>query len=295
MRILDLESLDIFRAVVQAGGVVRAATRLNRVQSNVTTRIKQLEARLGVRLFQRQGRSLVLTPSGQTLLTHAEHLLRTADDVESAMRLSAANETLRIGSMESTAGSRLPQVLTRLHQQHPQVRIELQTGTTAAMTRMVQQYELDLAFVGEPFSVKGLQAKPVFEEELILITHRSHPPVTEATDLEMQTLLAFAAGCSYRKRLEDWLAMSGVHAEQVLELSSYQAIIACAAAGAGCALVPASLLNALQAQHDVRCHRLPDKVRLNRTHIIWKSAPSSAVEKLFALLPSETAGSKAEH
>ena len=65
MRTIDLESLDIFRAVVQEGGVIRAAAKLNRVQSNVTTRIKQLEERLGLRLFRRQGRSLALSPEGE--------------------------------------------------------------------------------------------------------------------------------------------------------------------------------------------------------------------------------------
>ena len=60
MRTIDLETLNIFRTVVEEGGVVRAAHKLNRVQSNVTTRIRQLEERLGVRLFRRQGRTLAL-------------------------------------------------------------------------------------------------------------------------------------------------------------------------------------------------------------------------------------------
>ena len=59
MRSIDLDSLEIFRTVVQEGGVIRAANKLHRVQSNVTTRIKQLEQRLGRSLFRKQGRGLV--------------------------------------------------------------------------------------------------------------------------------------------------------------------------------------------------------------------------------------------
>ncbi len=70
MRTIDLDSLEIFRAVVAEGGVVRAARRLNRVQSNVTTRVRQLEERLGVTLFRRQGRGLSLTSEGQRLLPY---------------------------------------------------------------------------------------------------------------------------------------------------------------------------------------------------------------------------------
>jgi DNA-binding transcriptional LysR family regulator len=64
MRTIDLESLKIFRTVVDEGGVIRAANKLNRVQSNVTTRIRQLEEHLGTRLFRREGRSKRLSAEG---------------------------------------------------------------------------------------------------------------------------------------------------------------------------------------------------------------------------------------
>ena len=67
MRTLDLEALHIFRTVAEQGGITRAAVKLNRVQSNVTTRVKQLEERLGTQLFSRQGRRLVLSAEGRLL------------------------------------------------------------------------------------------------------------------------------------------------------------------------------------------------------------------------------------
>ena len=83
---IDLESLNIFRTVVEEGGVVRAAAKLNRVQSNVTTRIRQLEERLGgVHLFRRTGRTLALSADGHTLLAYAERLLRLADEAANAL------------------------------------------------------------------------------------------------------------------------------------------------------------------------------------------------------------------
>ena len=137
MRSIDLDSLEIFRCVAREGGVTRAAARLNRVQSNVTTRIKQLEERLGVALFRRQGRSLVLSTEGQGLLVHAERLLRLADEAESEMKAGPARGPFRLGSLESTAGSRLPAILSRYHGQHPGVVIELSTGTTGALLQRV--------------------------------------------------------------------------------------------------------------------------------------------------------------
>ncbi len=72
---MDLSELRIFRAVVREGGVTRAAERLHRVQSNVTTRVRQLEDDLGTALFVREGKRLHLTPAGQTLLGYADRLL----------------------------------------------------------------------------------------------------------------------------------------------------------------------------------------------------------------------------
>ncbi|RYF03077.1 MAG: LysR family transcriptional regulator, partial [Deltaproteobacteria bacterium] len=99
MRMMDLDDLHIFRSVVREGGVTRAAERLHRVPSNVTTRIRQLEGRLGVTLFQRQGRTLALTPAGNTLLDHAERLLKMADLAEQEVRGGAMSGVLRLGSL----------------------------------------------------------------------------------------------------------------------------------------------------------------------------------------------------
>ena len=284
MRTLDLDSLEIFRAVVQEGGVIKAAGKLGRVQSNVTTRIKQLEERLGRPLFRRQGRGLVLSPEGELLLSYAQRLFRIADEAESRLRSGRAMGVLRIGSLESTAGSRLAPILSRYHRLHPGVVVELATGTTGALVQRVTHFELEAAFVSEPFTAPGLASQKVFEEELVLITARDVPAVRRAGDLAGRTLIAFAHGCSYRKRLEDWLGAAAVMPARTLEFASYQAMIACVAAGTGFAVVQRSLLVALKAAGDVRQHELPARVRRNHTHLVWNGTPSSALAQLQALL-----------
>ena len=284
MRTLDLDSLEIFRTVVQEGGIIRAAGKLGRVQSNVTTRIKQLEQRLGLTLFRRQGRSIVLSPEGELLLSYTQRLFRLADEAESQLRAGTPMGVLRIGSLESTAGSRLAPILSRYHRSHPGVVVELATGTTGALVQRVSNFELEAAFVSEPFTAPALQSLKVFEEELVLITAKDVPAVRRAADLAGLTLIAFAHGCSYRKRLEEWLGASAVMPARTLEFASYQAMIACVAAGTGFAIVPRSLLGALRYVSDVRQHELPAKVRRNHTHLVWHGTPSSALERLQGLL-----------
>ncbi|HSV52224.1 MAG TPA: LysR substrate-binding domain-containing protein [Burkholderiaceae bacterium] len=283
MRTLDLDELEIFRTVVTEGGVIRAARKLNRVQSNITTRVRQLEERLGVSLFRRQGRTLTASPEGQLLFQYAERLLRLADEAQSVLQAGRPRGVLRLGSLESTAGSRLPAILSRYHAAYPEVTIELVTATTGALVQKVTQFELEAAYVSEPFTAPGLQSKPMFEEELVLITAKGHGRVSRPADLGQATLIAFANGCSYRKRLEDWFGQANVLPGRVLEFASYQAMIACVSAGTGVAVVPRSLLTSLRSVGEVQMHELPARYRRNRTHLVWHGAPSVALSGLMTL------------
>jgi DNA-binding transcriptional LysR family regulator len=284
MRTIDLESLVIFRAVVEEGGVVRAAVKLHRVPSNVTTRIRQLEEYLGVRLFKREGRSLSLSSEGRTLLNYSVRLLRLADEAVHELRTKKPQGTFRLGSLESTAGSRLAPILSRYHAEHPGVVVELVTGTTSALIHRVMNFEIEAAFVSEPFTAPELAVLPVFREELVLITSKEIAKVRTAKDLGGSTMIAFAHGCSYRKRLDDWLGAENVMPQRVLEFASYQGMIACVAAGTGFAIVPKSVLTALHATEKVNQHVLPKRVSTNCTHLVWRGPPSLALEGLIALL-----------
>ena len=284
MRTIDLESLDIFCAVVKQGGIVKASETLHRVQSNVTTRIKQLEARLGVALFRRQGRTIALTQEGEILLQFANRLLRLADETDATLRSGRPCGIFRLGSLESTAGTRLPALLSRYHRAHPDVSIELVTGTSATLVKRVVEFEIEAAFVSEPFSAPGLNARPMFDEELVLISAQDHPAIGAPGDLGACTLIAFASGCSYRKVLENWLGRAKVMPAKILEFASYQAIIACVAAGTGIAIVPRTVLANLGTSIAVRQHELPVRLRENRTHLIWNGAASPALRGLLEIL-----------
>src|SRR5438094_9768 len=150
MRTMDLTDLHIFRSVVQAGGITRAAEKLNRVQSNVTTRVRQLEAELGVELFIRNGKKLHLSPAGKLLLDYADRLLDLADEAREAVHDAKPRGLLRLGSMESTASIRLPPAINCYLSRYPEVTLELRIGTPRELAAAVREGELDGALVAEP-------------------------------------------------------------------------------------------------------------------------------------------------
>jgi DNA-binding transcriptional LysR family regulator len=278
---MDLVELRIFKAVADLGGITRAAAALHRVQSNVTTRVKQLEERLGTQLFHRRGRKLVLSAEGKLLLGYAERLLQLSAEAQCALHGRAPQGVLRLGALESTAATRLPPVLARYHRLHPTVRLELVTGTTGALADKLGREELDAAFIAEPFTASGLETRHVFTEELVLITAKDHPRIASPADLAQRTLLAFTTGCAYRRRLETWLGRSRVVAERVMEYGSYHAIVACAAAGGGIAVVPRSVLRATGMEAQLALHPLPPKIAQAKTVLAWRRGHhSSALDAL---------------
>ncbi|MGU1545776.1 LysR family transcriptional regulator NmoR [Pseudomonas aeruginosa] len=244
---MDLSSLEIFRAVAHEASVTRAAQQLQRAQSNVTTRIRQLEEDLGVELFLRDGKRMSLTERGSEFLAYAEQLLALADEARQSMHPAEPGGRLRLGSMESTAASRLPALLASYHKACPRVALEVSTGTSRALFDGVRARRLDCALVaagpgwaGE-LDGSGLRGEPLFREELLMILPAEHPPVHGVAEVRLRTLAGFARGCTYRQLAEDSLGTPLT----VQEVGSYHAILACVAAGACVGVLPRSVLQLL--------------------------------------------------
>lgn len=283
---MDLAALRIFKAVAEFGGINKAAERLHRVPSNISTRIKQLEESLGTRLFVRQDRRFALSQEGRLLLLYADRLLRLSHEAEDALRNGMPRGTLRIGALESTAAARLPPVLSRYHQLYPDVQIELVTGTSGALVLQVHKQDIEAAFVAEPFNAQGLAMQQAFVEELVLITPKSIGRVRAAQDIANCTVIAFTTGCSYRRRLESWLAVAKLLPDRVMEFQSYHAIVACVAAGSGIAVVPRSVIEMSLGASEVVVNRLPAATAKARTQLVWRpehqSVALGALQKLLA-------------
>ncbi len=268
---MDLAALRIFKAVAEEGSVTRAAARLNRVQSNVSARLTQLEQALGVALFHRSGRRLLITAEGARLLDYADRLLQLADEAAAAVQgRHTPSGKLQIGAMETTAAARLPLVLAAFHRQHPEVDLLLDTGPTDYLVQAVLQHRLDCALVAAPVARPELAQLALFEEELVLLTDLAHGPVATPHDVARKALLVFRAGCSYRRRLEAWFGDAGVGVARVAEFGTFEAIIGCVAAGMGVALMPKEVLRQRSLAHSIRAHALPPALASVTTVLVWR-------------------------
>ena len=286
MQVLDLRSLEIFRAVAVEGSVTRAAIKLNRVQSNISTRIKQLEQHLKKNLFLRRNRGLTLTPDGHLLLSYAERLLQLSMEASEALNEGKPSGVFRIGTMESTAAARLPEILSRYHQRYPDVEIQLETDTAGRLIDRLFNHDIEIAFAAEPVSFETISTQAVFEEELVLVAPQSFPPLENTREISGKTVVAFEPGCAYRRYLEQWLLESGIVPGGVIAMGSYLAILACVSAGTGFAVVPQCVLDTVSSKGQIRRYSLPDNLARIKTLLAWRSDYQSVkLDALKELLP----------
>ena len=272
---MNFADLQVFKSVVDEGGVIKAASKLHRVPSAVTTRIKQLEASVGVKLFHREKQRLHLSPAGELLLDYAERLIQLSDEARNAVSGTAPRGVLRLGSLESTAASRLPTILAGFHQRYPEVRLELVTGTNDAVVSQLVERKLDAAFIAEPPAVRNLDHVPVFSERLTIISDIGHAPIKRPRDVEGATIIAFPEGCAYRRVLQRWLGSDSLAPFRVLEMASYHAIVACVTAGTGIALIPESVLDTMPHAKVLR-HPIAKAQGDITTPLVWRRGEISS-------------------
>ncbi|MCW5233405.1 LysR family transcriptional regulator [Verminephrobacter eiseniae] len=282
---IELSELHTFRAVVQAGGINKAAIALHRAQSSITVRVRQLEEKLGVPLFIRAGRTLQLSPGGKVLMGYAERLLDLAQQASEATRNDQPQGVLRLGAMESTAAVRLPQPLGLYHEMYPDVSLELYSNDPRELVRLVLDGKLDAALIADPISDKRLDAAAIYEEELVIVAEAKHPPIASPKDIPSKSILAFHPGCPHRQRIEDWFARSRTKPQRIVEVGSYHLILGCVAVGMGVALMPRSVLSTYVDRSRLSVHPLPPKYNRARTRLIWlQDSPKANIQALLRVL-----------
>lgn len=285
---MDLSDLHIFRTVVSEGGITRAAKKLFRVQSSITTRVRQLEEDLGVDLFIREGKRMHVSPAGQILLGYADRLLELAAEAREAVQDMTPRGRFRLGAMESTAAVRLPVPLSKYHRLYPEVEIDLRTGNPQQLARAILDGEIDAALVAEPIADAPFQKIPIYEEELVIVAGLHQKPIKSPSEVRSEALLAFEPGCPHRKRLEDWFTNEGELADRIIEMGSYHAMLGCAVAGMGISLMPKRVLDAFPDKDQLSTHPLPKGQNVAQTVLIWrKGAHSPKIDALVQILKAQ--------
>ncbi|WP_059044357.1 LysR family transcriptional regulator [Paenibacillus rubinfantis] len=281
---MESADLRIFQIVAREGSITKAAARMGYVQSNVTARIRQLEAELGTGLFYRHNRGMTLTSSGKMLLDYADKILGLLDEAAAALSFSGEpTGPLLIGSTQTTAAVRLPKLLSKYYELYPKVELTLTTDLSDRLAEKVLQYELDVAFGHFRFSHDELATIPVYDEEVVVI---SPPGIDNLDEALAKPSLVYSRGCSYREMLENLQHAQGRTYLGTMEFGTLEAILGGVSAGLGISLVPRSIAEKPEQDGTVRIHQVPEAMRHMKTELIYRknAHPTSALRALMELL-----------
>ena len=297
---MDAGDLAVFAAVARVGGITKAAQRLNTVQSNVTQRIRLLEAELGVPLFTRHSRGVSLTSAGEQLLPYAERIGRLLGEAKQAASDGLVpHGRIVIGALESATAVRLPPVLAAYGALCPAVDMEIVTGTTAELIDMVLDHRVEASFVAGPVQHPDLEAMPLIEEELVVATApwiADLDALAAAPGRDKLKLIVFRPGCSYRTRLETLLAERGLVDVRRLEFGTLDGIIGCVGAGMGVTLLPRAAVARAAAEGRVALHALPPAEARIETVLVRRrdGFVSKALKQFIELARQHLAAAKPE-
>ncbi|MNB71056.1 HTH-type transcriptional regulator GltR [compost metagenome] len=286
---MESSELRIFRAVAAEGSITKAAANLGYVQSNVTTRIQQLEAELGTPLFYRQ-RGMVLTPAGEKLLTYAEQILHLLDVASRFLcEPDTPSGSLAIGTYHSISSLHLPNVLAEYHHAYPDVDLSLFTGSADDLLYKVLHYELDGAFVKLPsLDNDDLIKELEFKEELVIV---SRPEYKEAQSVYGRPFLMSSDGCPNRNQLERWLKFNGVSKVRYMEFNHVDSIIQGVLADLGVSFISRSSIKHYEDKGLLKSFPVPAQFSSTRTFFIRRrgAVKTEALSRFIDLIHSAKA------
>ncbi len=253
---LGLNQLRVFEAVTRCGSFIKAAERLRVTPPAISLQIHQLEEACGVRLFDRLGRRVRLTPVGEMLQSYAARIFALVADAEGAIAQNRGFEGahLRIVTAATAAAYYLPPLWTAITRRYPGLHFQLSVENSQRVRERLLELEDHVGVIGENATHPDLVFLPLVHDPLVVIVARDHPWATRRTisvhALREQKLIFREPGSATRALVEERLRAHGVRYEPVLEIGSNEVIKRAVEIGSGVGVLSQAVVRReVQAGH----------------------------------------------
>ncbi|HZH33200.1 MAG TPA: LysR family transcriptional regulator [Pyrinomonadaceae bacterium] len=228
---MEIRQLRAFIAIAETATFTAGAKRIHVTQAAISMQIRQIELEIGVPLFTRTPRRVILTEAGESLIKRARRILREHDTAlaELAELAGAERGRLRVGSASSNfITTNLPQILQKLKSKFANAEVTVTSGTSEALIEKINHGEIDVAFVSLPVESQGIQTELLLSDEIVAIAHPEHPDaakkVISAAALAGENLILGEKGGNTRRLIDDFFTASGVKPQVIMELSRQSSI-----------------------------------------------------------------------
>ena len=229
MKNATFRQLRFFNAVARHLSFAKAAVAMHVSAPAVTMQIKDLEAEIGMPLFERQGRKVSLTTTGEYMLVYSRKMLALLKDAEdAAARLQRIETgTLTIGLVGTTTYF-IPALLNQFLKEHEGIELKLMVGNRSELVQWLQNSEVDIAIMGKAPDELPTRAEPFAANPLVFVASPEHPLAGEmglrAEDLRQQAFIVREPGSGTRSAMESFFTQARLQPRYSMELQSNDAI-----------------------------------------------------------------------
>jgi LysR family hydrogen peroxide-inducible transcriptional activator len=239
---MELHQLRYFVAVAETGSFTRAAAREGVTQPTLSEQVIKLEKALGKRLFDRLGRSVVLTDPGHGLLGRAQSILAAVGEAERAVRDTAEGGRLRVGAIPTVAPYLLPAAVARFSKQFPAVQLHLQEDRTERLLADLSAGDLDLGVMALPVRDDRLHVEKLFAEPLVMALPAGHRLAGKAevklADVVDEPFILLDDVHCFGDQVLSFCRRGGLEPRVVCRGEQIATLLAMVAAGQGVSVVP---------------------------------------------------------
>jgi LysR family transcriptional regulator, low CO2-responsive transcriptional regulator len=297
MKNVTLRQLRVFVSVARHLSFVRAADELALTPPAVSMQIKELEAQVGMPLFDRSSRSVSLTLVGEYVLAHAKRVLAVMRDAEDMVaKLSGLQGGALDVGMISTAEYFLPRLLAQFRREHPALEVRLHVATNrSALVKLMQQGDVELAVMGRPPAEYATRSEPFAAHPQVLVTALDHPFMqmdrVPAAALANEAFIVREPASGTRATLDEYLRTHHLTPHVLMEMTSNEAIKQAVMAGMGVAMLSLHTIG-LERQHGlIGVPEVQDMPVMRRWHVAHMAgkvlSPAAEAFRYFVLERAE--------
>lgn len=240
---VPLTPLRTFHYVVLHEGFNKAARMLGITQPAVTQQVRRLEQAVGLKLFHRNGRRVILTEAGQTLEAFAARIVHLVDAAADALQGAAALQTghLRIGASRTAGAYYVSDLLDRFKRAHPGVKVSLSVGNSQAVLAGIVDFTLHAGLIAGRPDDPQLISRPLIRDQMLVVLPPDHrlakKTVVAIRDLRDVPMILREPGSTTRHLIERAFGAHGLRVDPAMELESNEAIKSAVADGLGAAIM----------------------------------------------------------
>ena len=239
-----LRQLEYAVAIQDLGSFSRAAERCHVTQPGLSTQVRKMERALGVELFERGSREVLVTPAGEVLLGRARSVLSAVNDLVRAVDdlRDPLEGTLRLGVIPTIAPYLLPQMMPAIRARFPKLRLLLMEERTRRLREMVEDGSLDLALVAVESDLGALETLPLFADRFVLAVSLGHRLArrqrVHPVDLEGEQVLLLEDGHCMREQTSVICEAAGAREVGDFRATSLPTLVHMVELGVGVTLLP---------------------------------------------------------